>query len=98
MAANNLSADSRSPQLKVRIVVIKRSSKVTKGGRRFSFSALAVVGNSCGRVGIGFGKSREVANAIMKAEASAATEMMNVSLKDGTIPHDHGWGNDNLLN
>jgi small subunit ribosomal protein S5 len=77
-----------SPAAKVRLVFIKRSARTAKGGRRFSFSALAVVGDSSGRVGLGLGKSTEVANAIMKAEESAVAQMVHVSLKAGTIPHE----------
>lgn len=59
-----------------------------RGGRRFTFSALIVVGDACGRVGLGFGKSGEVADAIAKAQKSAASRMVEVTLKAGTIPHE----------
>ncbi len=74
--------------LKARVVFVKRSARATKGGPRYSFSALVVAGNCCGRVGIGFGKSGEVAAAIRKAEELAVSQMVEVSLKARTIPHE----------
>ncbi|MBI4977432.1 MAG: 30S ribosomal protein S5 [Spirochaetes bacterium] len=71
-----------------KIIDLNRVSKVVKGGRRFSFSALIVLGDKMGRVGIGFGKAKEVPEAIRKATEHAKKTMIRVSLRGGTVPHE----------
>jgi len=76
------------PTMIEKVVFINRCAKVVKGGRRFSFSALAVVGDGKGKVGIGYGKANEVPDAIKKGTANAHKHMVFVKLKGDTIPHD----------
>ena len=71
---------------KDRVIAINRVTKVNKGGRRFSFSALVVVGDGKGNVGIGLGKSMEVPDAIKKANERAKKDMIPVAIHDTTIP------------
>lgn len=70
-----------------KIVNINRVAKVVKGGKRFSFSVLAVVGDGKGKVGVGLGKANEVPEAIRKATESAKREMVSVPIINGTVPH-----------
>lgn len=80
--------DKDGNELTEKVVFINRCSKVVKGGRRFSFSALVVCGNKKGSVGVGFGKANEVAECIKKASGIAGKSLIKMSLKDGTIPHE----------
>ncbi|KAA0242137.1 MAG: 30S ribosomal protein S5 [Candidatus Brocadia sp. AMX2] len=69
------------------VVRVNRCTTVTKGGKSMSFSALVVVGDKKGSVGIGFGKAREVPNAVSKAVKEAKKQIVKIPLKGGTIPH-----------
>jgi len=80
--------ESDSTEFKDKVIHINRVAKVVKGGRRFSFSALVVVGDGAGSVGIGKGKAVEVPVAISKAVERAKKSMVKMSMKDTTIPHE----------
>lgn len=81
--------ESSVPELQERVVLVNRVSKVVKGGRRMSLSALVVVGDGNGRVGIGLGKSKEVPAAIAKGVEDAKKNMFTVPLtEEKTVPHD----------
>lgn len=79
--------DELEPELKDQVISIRRTTKVVKGGKNLSFSALVAVGNEKGKIGIGKGKAREVPPAIAKAVEDAKKNMIEVPLQKTTIPH-----------
>jgi len=94
---NRRPREEATPEFADRLVAINRVSKTVKGGKRFGFAALVVVGDAKGRVGFGKGKAKEVPEAIRKATEQAKRQMIRVALKDGrTLHHDvegrHGAG------
>jgi len=78
----------REEQLMEKVITVNRVSKVVKGGKRFSFTALVAVGNGNGKVGCGYGKANEVINAIKKGISDAKRNVFTVKLKGSTIPHE----------
>lgn len=88
MAKNNRVKSTNDLDLKDRLVAINRVTKVTKGGRAFSFAAIVVVGNENGVIGWGLGKANEVQAAIAKGVESAKKNLIRIPVHKGTIPHE----------
>lgn len=88
MAINNRVKSTNDLELKDRLVAINRVTKVTKGGRTFSFAAIVVVGNEDGIVGWGLGKAGEVTTAIAKGVEAAKKNLVRIPVHKGTIPHE----------
>jgi len=84
---NDRNSDRQEKDYIEKLVKLNRTAKVVKGGRRFSFSALCVVGDKKGKVGWGFGKANDVSEAIRKSIDKARRNMISIPVKNGTIPH-----------
>ena len=82
-----LKIDPEGLELNETVVFVNRVSKVVKGGRRFGFAAMVVVGNGEGIVGIGYGKAKDVSEAIKKGVVKAKKSLIKVRIKKGTIPY-----------
>ena len=88
MDRNNFNVEKQEVEFEERVVAINRVTKVVKGGRRFSFSALVIVGDKNGRVGFGTGKAQEVPDAIKKAIQNAKNSLITVPIVNNTVPHE----------
>lgn len=88
MARERFNKNQEEKQFEERVVAINRVTKVVKGGRRFRFAALVVIGNKKGQVGFGTGKASEVPDAIKKAIENAKTNMITIPTVGSTIPHE----------
>lgn len=88
MKIKRKTVNTEGMELTEKVVVIKRVAKVVKGGRRFSFNALSVIGDENGHIGIGFGKANEVPDAIRKSVEKAKKNVFQVNVNKSTIPHE----------
>ncbi len=87
MAATAVDSNKQQSEIVEKVVKIKRCAAVVKGGRRFSFAAMVVVGNGRGKVGWGYGKANEVPPSVEKAVKEAMRNMSEIPLDESTIPH-----------
>ena len=85
---NNRAGKEQETEFKDQVISIRRTTKVVKGGKNFSFNALVVAGDGKGQAGIGFGKSNDVVGSITKGSQEAKQNFRKVQLKDDTIPHE----------
>ncbi|QJC35739.1 30S ribosomal protein S5 [Enterobacteriaceae endosymbiont of Donacia sparganii] len=83
----NIYNKNQNNELKEKLISVNRVSKTVKGGRIFSFTALTVVGNGKGKIGFGYGKAKEVPNAIQKAMEKAKKNMINIIIKNNTVQY-----------
>jgi small subunit ribosomal protein S5 len=83
-----MNSDNERPEFEEQVVQVNRTSKKTKGGNTMSFSAIVVVGDKKGRVGVGLGKAPEVADAIRKGSSKARKHLITVPMRGTTIPHE----------